>query len=200
MAAKPDDNAALDLFLAEWDGASSGLSTLEAGLRDARATMTQGTALLLATLGYLVTFELLGLAVARPRTRFPDRSHPTPRFVAGIREFTGRRVSTKMATTLYALRCTLAHEYGLQDQRKKQIFTLTQTGALVRHPRRPWDGTPAGTKLKTSRTWVNVRAVGDLAEDVVRIVRSSHREGKVVIAPGRTADEIRAFGHFFIGP
>lgn len=199
MAATPDEKAALDLFLAEWDGSSSGLSTLEAGLRDARATMDGGHALLLATLGYLVTFELLGLTVARPRTRFPDRKKPTPRFVAGIREFAGQRVSSKRAITLYALRCALAHEYGLQNQ-SKQIFTLAQTGPLVRYPRRPWDGTPAGAKLKTCRTWVNVRAVGDLAEDVVRSARSLHRAGKVVVAPGRTADDIRAFGHFVIGP
>ena len=83
-ALNASDRAALDDYLEVWDGESNDVSTLEAGLRDARYTMASGTSLWLATLGYLVVVEQLGRLVARPGTKYP-RAGSEQCFVAGAR-------------------------------------------------------------------------------------------------------------------
>jgi hypothetical protein len=193
----PDAKAALDTFLAEWDGVSFPISTLEAGLRDARVTMAEGKALWLATLGYLVTLELLGAGVARRRTKFPDRAGSEKRFTAGAREFAAGRISPPTASALYSLRCSLAHEFGLRNQ-PRHVFLLAQDGPLAKHPRRPWDGTPSGAVKRSVQTRVNVRAVGALVEGVVEQARALHKVGQVELAPGRAAADLLAFGRFYI--
>lgn len=193
----PAEQSALDMFLAEWGPQRTHHSTLESGLRDARVTMDHGKALWLATLGYLVVFELLGRSVARPKTRYPHRSQANQRFEAGIREFSGRRVSDQIRAALWSLRCGLAHEVALRSQ-QRHVFQMRQDGPLVLHPRRPWDGTLADAARQSGKTQVNVRAVGDLAEDVVSKVRDLHQAGRLVLAPGRSADDLRTFGGFTI--
>jgi hypothetical protein len=160
--------------------------------------MADGKALWLATLGYLVVFELLGQSVARPKTRYPCRNHPGERFEAGIREFSDSRVSDRIRRALWSLRCGVAHEVALRGDRQRHVFQISQAGALVRHPRGQWDGTAADAKRQSARTRVNVRAVGALAEDVVAKVRELHRASGLTLAPGRTVDDLSTFGSFRI--
>lgn len=197
------DRVAISTYLEAWDGVSSGVGTLEAGLRDARVTMAHGNALWLATLGYLVVAEQVGKFVARPNTSFP-RGGSEACFLAGVREFAPRRVGPRAATGLYGLRCSLAHEYGtrnvpLSANKEARLFVLAQDGPLIKHARVKWDRTPTGARRATMRTRVNVRAVGDLVESIVDNLRREHAVGAVWIAPKRTAEELMLFARFRIG-
>ena len=185
----------LDRLLAEWDGQTSEKSTLEAALRDARATMNQGDALWLATLGYLIVVEQLGRMVAKPNTRFPRRDGVELRFGAGALEFSANPDDRDLAGALFSLRCSLAHEYGLRNERR-HVFILTRGNEFIRHASIPWDGTVEGAKRLDMNTVINVREVGSYVEGLVARVRAEHANGNVVLAPGLNLNEAVLFGGF----
>jgi hypothetical protein len=187
----------LDSLLTEWDGHTPEVSTLEAALRDARVTMNQGEALWLATLGYLIVVEQLGRMVAKPSTRFRHRGGVELRFRAGALEFSANPDDSDLAGALFSLRCSLAHEYGLRNERR-HVFILTRSNEFIRHASEPWDGTVEGAKRLDMNTVVNVRKVGSYVEGLVARVRTEHVNGNVVLAPGLNPNEAALFGGFNI--
>jgi hypothetical protein len=197
-AAAADERAALTAYLRVSGKDESPRPLLDAAMRDARETMAHGKALWLATLGYLIIVEVVGGAVARPSTAFPDRGGAGKRFQAGAREFAPSTMTRQDAEALYGLRCALAHEYGLHSKKgqKRHIFTLTQTGTLVVHPPTPW--TPGTNPTPQVVTTVNVRAVGDFVEKLVAEVRLQHQAANVTLAPGITSMDLRNYGQMLI--
>jgi len=188
---------AIGMYLQEWDGASPRVSVLEGSLRDARATMEHGTAPWLAALGYLVVLEQVGANLARPDTRFRFRTSKELRFRAGALEFAPNPKDERLASALYALRCGLAHESGLQARRL--VFVLTRDGPLITYPRTPWDGSREALMTQPVMTVVNVRAVGRYVEAVVAEARNEFAQGRVELAPNVIAENLLVFGGFITG-
>lgn len=185
---------ALGQFLAEWDGQNPRKSTLEAGLRDARVTMEAGYALWLATLGYLVVVEHLATSIALKTTTFPQRSASEVCFKAGALDFSDGAIDEASAVAIYSLRCALGHQYGLRN-RQRHIFTLQRAGTLVTLPADPWDGTVVGAQR--SQTIVNVLAVGRFVETLVRNARRDHAAGLVMLAPGKSPEDLNFWGGLY---
>ena len=83
------EELALKMFLGPIDPTTAGPhSPLDAALRDTRSTMDHGVVLWLATLGYLVTAQIIGRTIARPDTQLPERESEKRQFEAGVTKIT----------------------------------------------------------------------------------------------------------------
>jgi hypothetical protein len=173
-------------------------SILDSALRDARVTMKGREAMWLATLGYLVLLEQVGKNVARPGTKFKDRSNSTTRFRAGALEWSDDDTDTRLSDTLYALRCTLAHEYSLRGTEKPYVFMYTRSGPIVRYAEEDWDGIVDGAKRFEMQTVVNVVAVGEYVEAVVASLRAAGQRGEVEMERHATVEDLLLFGSFVV--
>jgi hypothetical protein len=178
------------------------VSSLMAVLRDARAATgrSEETGLLqagqearaghwLGALGYMVTIEHIGKCF-RPRgAPLP----PRPGFRRALVDF-APHLTEKERDALYALRCCFAHDYSLvngPEHTSRNLwyrFTLNadEQTPLVEGPSEQWNGDLASSQ---SRTRVNLRKVGDLAEEVVRaVVRTAERDELELNLPGGVND------------
>jgi hypothetical protein len=209
MLTNPRVQEALDIFLAEGTRDGGGTSTLDAALGDARAAMGAAGALWLGTIGYLIVLESVGATVARwPSTRFTARRGPTEKFIAGAREFAPKPVTPRQADALYALRCSLAHSFDLRNcvrpNKPAYRFVLDQEGPLIRMPTRAWDGRARPHPVhdmkvrKRFTTAVNVREVARYVEALIANLRSAHRQGRVTLVRSVSADDVIAFGQFYV--
>jgi hypothetical protein len=132
----------------------------------------------LGAIGYLSLLDQVGSAV---RHRHPPS---TPAGATTVEQALADfgSCSGADATTLYALRCSLAHDYSLVNigearaaARRRtlhHVFTLTQGAPqLVQRPVHAWGGTRPNTG---GTTVVDVRRLGDLVEEVIRQVRVAY--------------------------
>lgn len=128
-----------------------------------------------AALLYMVLCDQIGTAVE------PLGAQALPPDISGFKRaliYFGRRVeklSDQDLDTLYALRCSFAHDYSLINRpepqkvraRMSRLFALTWgvERPLVQDPNPLWDGDLAN--LPAERTFVNLRAFEELVEAIV---------------------------------
>lgn len=168
-----DEQGALDFFLSDYQEGPGPHSPLRSAIRDAQAA-SQGEALWLATLGYLVTAEILGRTIERPDTEFPDRHEEWQKFKAGFLEF-ANEPAVAARKPLWKLRCCLAHHYELRDiERRAGKKPIITTFALARSG--PIWSAPSPPHFSD---WVNVDAVGRYVTDLVDSAQAAHRVGGV---------------------
>jgi hypothetical protein len=195
--------------LAVGEGPDGGHSALDLCMTEATTTFRNSRILWLGSLGYLIALETIGATVCRPDNRFP-RNGETDDFIAGAREFAANPISRRDAATLYALRSSLAHAYGLDNTHggRRYRFVLNQNmGPLILRPRRAWDGStrpdPVNDMSQRLRytTSVNVELLADYVEGVVANLRAAHSSGRVrLLRKGRRPqlpEEVTAFRQFF---
>jgi hypothetical protein len=177
------EKQALDFFLAEFKQGPGPTSNLELALRDARTAMAN-KALWLAALGYLVTVEVVGRTLARPNTAFPNRKKDSEYFRAGLLEFAPHPVSDRARGGFWNLRCGLAHHYQLRDGDHR--FTLAEWGPIWAQP-----------SARGEPEWVNLAALGEYVEALVRNARHEHQSGSVRLrrAPGDVLESAMVIRH-----
>jgi hypothetical protein len=141
----------------------------------------------LGAAGYLMLLDQVGSA-ARPGA-------PGPPVVRALRYF-APRVGEPEREALYALRCSLVHGFGLVNvggPGRTHHFMLAgaeQAGPVVRLPPQPWDGRVEHCR-RLNATWVDLRSLGDLAEDVFRrfASRTTSRRFPVAVHRGPRTPE-----------
>jgi hypothetical protein len=169
-----DEREALNFFLSDYQEGAGPHSPLRSAIRDAQAA-SQGQALWLATLGYLVTAEILGRTIERPDTQFPDRNKDWQVFKAGFLEF-AEEPALDAREPLWTLRCCLAHHYELRNVDREadgQVKRIT-TFALAR--RGPLWSAPEPAHFTD---WVNIDAVGQYVTGLVDSAQRAHSAGGV---------------------
>lgn len=88
---------------------------------------------------------------------------------------------------IYALRCSMAHDYSLcnKDRNRKlwHMFELANSDSspVVSLPNKPWDGNYSNFN---NMTRIHVVALCDLVEDIVTKVKGAHRDGKLELRLG----------------
>ena len=214
----PDERDAISRLL-EFRPRGPGVrSNLAAVLADARGVTgrdqetgdviperAEHSALWLGALGYLIAIEIIGKYLDRVGY-VGDEKRPIMR---ALLQFTEDEVEDEDAhkvaryAALYALRNAFAHNYSLFNERAglSHRFALTTTGEapVVRLPAEGWDGTSFGPARPEEVTWVDLRALGDMAERVYRNVCEAHRQGQVTIAKGRSISELYTVPSLFEG-
>jgi hypothetical protein len=195
--AAPTEQEAVDAFLADGISAEGRVSTLYAALDDGATVFAHSHALWLGTLAYLVSLELIGSTLARPGTSFRDRGGSERAFAAGALEFSPDPSDVALASVLYSLRCSFAHEYGLKN-RDTHVFLLRRTGLLVEYASDTWGGVEASKITLDMTDLVNVRAVASYVEDLVARVRSENNNGGVILFKGVTPQSVMDFRTFFV--
>ncbi|MGA2307334.1 MAG: hypothetical protein ABSH29_24570 [Acidimicrobiales bacterium] len=169
-----EEQQALDFFLSDYSEGQGPHSPLRSAIRDAQAA-SRGGALWLATLGYLVTAEILGRTIERPDTQFPHRDRDWQVFKAGFLEF-ANSPAVVAREPLWKLRCCLAHHYELRkidrerdgEIREITTFTLARAGPLWSAPQPPH-----------FTDWVNIDAVGHYVTELVDSAQGAHQAGEV---------------------
>lgn len=133
----------------------------------------------LGAIGYLVLLDEIGSAL-RPRG---GRTVAKPNTIEqALRDFSPDPLSRRDLTAIYALRCSLAHDYSLYNPAKGRSkaalarrfrFALHQspTGPLIRHAARRWDETYSMTPPASTQTVVSLRLLGDLVEGCHRNIQ-----------------------------
>ncbi len=185
------------------------VSTFNAAVREARTltrrdlgtgrlTHDQTPTLWAGVLVYLALLEQVGNSLRPWGGRSIVRQKGQPKEYAvekALRQFGPPTITRRHRRLIYALRCAFAHEFGLYNPNKTSpehciAFQLDDEpgGPLVKWPRKPWNGRYADADLSTS-TCVNLIAVCDLAEDVIRSVRD--HSAHVTLRSELTAGELR---------
>jgi hypothetical protein len=172
------------------------VSCFWAALRDARnttgrdeetgAVTSEGnTGTWLGAVGYLALLDQIGSAVTMRRTTRRLRGEPD--IVRALREFSPSHLTRRDLDALYALRCSLAHDFSLFNEgqgaraREKDFHFGLHTdpkALLIEHAWRRWSVDYA-TPSEHNQTWVNLRALGDLAEGCAANVERAFRTGRL---------------------
>lgn len=190
----PDDSA-LSEYL---DPIAPRVSAFVTALRDARDATgrhlesgavreEERTGNWLGAIGYLLLLDQIGTAV-EPAGAVMESGGAILRAL----KWWAPGVTEKGAKAIYALRCALAHDYGLfnkhTDPELQHEFRLHRgTGLLVQLPVRPWQG---NYSVMHDPTTVSLRALGDRVEQVVSEVRAAHTRGDLSIARGLSPDDL----------
>jgi hypothetical protein len=188
---EPQDPDVISLFWAlVRDARQAARRDLDTGApRDAPQDRPEG-GIWSASLMYMVLCDQIGTAF---EPLDADALPPeTPGFRRSLIHF-GRRLQTlseQDLDTLWALRCSFAHDYSLINRperpnpraRFSRLFALTwSTGPpLVQDPPTLWDGDM--TRLPPGRSFVNLRAFEELVEGMVVEVQQLCRDHKLVLA------------------
>jgi hypothetical protein len=176
-------------------------SSLIALLQDARGTAERDTntgqvlpgklsTSWLGAVGYLALVDQVGSCFMTPGQQVTDKVA----VVHAIRTFSHVK-DEPTVQALYALRCALAHDYALYNDgragngqvrpllRHAFNFCADTTSQLVRLPTKTWSGTynaqvpPPDDEITT----VNLRKVGDLAEEIVAELRTLYAASDLAI-------------------
>lgn len=146
----------------------------------------------LGAVGYMTLFDQIGSAYRPSNQAELAGQH----FLKALQYF-APEIGELERDALYALRCSFVHDYSLINiptmgnqqvrERRTHHFMLTaadEGGPIVKLPVQRWDGDVDHCRLSNA-TWVNLRALGDLAEKVFHRLISHHEAGTLTIAlPG----------------
>jgi hypothetical protein len=86
------------------------------------------------------------------------------------------------ATTIYELRCSFAHDFGLVNiatsgnATRKFTVSSSPTDEMIKQPATPWDG-DYGTLTAETTTYINLRKVADEVERIVGKLKARANEG-----------------------
>lgn len=208
-----DELTALSAFLGPWGGHPEA-SMLQAAIGDADNAFrphhdNEGRALWLATLGYLIAVDVLGKYVQRGTpSPSPSTSPQQKAFVRTVMDFAPHHNDEQSGSAFYALRCTIAHEFGLRNPHSgpaasllSHVFRFEDSGDLLTMPEREWDGDLARSWDSRYLTRVNLMLIPEFVHSIVEAARIAHAARDVELASGMTLGELRRFGMFRItGP
>lgn len=198
-----DEGELITDFLAPYDSSKRRHSMLSAAMRDAQFAFTPHEedgpqAMWLGALGCLIALDVLG-AYVRLRRSGPAPAwavRPMQRALTDFSTDFGDEVSGK---TLWALRCAIAHEFGLKNPGEPglaHVFKYEHTGPLITLPDQPWNGELNSAWRKTSLTRINLAALPELVSSIVGAARDAHMRGAVILADGMRADVMNRFAMF----
>lgn len=169
---------------------------LETGQVDPSQSVAAGR--WLGAVGYMTLFDQVGSAY---RLRNVAELSGQP-FTKALRYF-APELGEREREALYALRCSFVHDYSLVNvptngsirvrELRTHHFMLTAPsgeGDIVKLPVQRWDGDIAHCRLRNA-TWVNLWALGDLAETVFSRLVDSFNEGKLAIAVAGGLQELQ---------
>jgi hypothetical protein len=148
-----------------------------------------------AAICYLIALDQFGTVFGSTdvESTFPQSFHKA------LDSFTG--LTEDEIEALYALRCSLAHDYSLlnrhRNQKRQHVFHLIPdgSGSAVQLPATPWDGSLADIS-QASLTVINLRVVGDLVESVAQTITAADATGS--LRRNLADDEARARYRFAI--
>jgi len=148
---------------------------------------------------YLIVLELIG-STLRPEGRRAWRHDGRPRraqepkVARALRYFATPAMTSQQRGAMVALRNSFAHNFGLTnrgpaDRRHRFVLVDSARDPLTKLPARRWNGR-YGAASRGGPTIVNLRALGDLVENVVAEVERAARAQKLHLAHGITVDEL----------
>ena len=144
----------------------------------------------LGTIGYMALLDQIGKCF-KPKGYPPAVGNSICRCLTYFGDLTPPEQDA-----LYALRCALAHDFGLINisTRKPKLthrFTLTEgpKAPLVKLPLRQWDGDYENMSAE-NKTTVNLEAFGDLAETICGKVRDLNDKDELEITLVGGSDEL----------
>jgi hypothetical protein len=146
----------------------------------------------LGAIGYLAFLDQVGTAVFSKTLGSP---HEDPGILRALRSFSTIGGSQE-AEALYALRCSLAHDYSLVNRSKKplrrHLFQLEDdpSAPLITLPLRVWDGDPANVDAADD-TIVGIPALCDLGEEIAANVRDCYRRQDLALGIPEGPDWVR---------
>jgi hypothetical protein len=139
----------------------------------------------LGATGYLILLDQVGTCFQRAGTKVAA-DNPIAR---ALKQFSHVADDTRV-DAIYALRHGLAHDYALFNANSKHPnrqhafnFTADAHTPLVVLPQRPWSGSYSAIHHQEI-TVINLRALGDLAEEVVANLRQLHEQQSLGITMG----------------
>jgi hypothetical protein len=146
----------------------------------------------LGAIGYMAILDQTGNCF-KPRT-CPALGNENS-IQKALRYFT--RLGKCKINAIYALRCSLAHDYSLsnipknKDQTLQHRFIVTQgeKTPLIRLPRDPWDGNILKNERRNT-TVVNLEKLGDLVETVYKRLVHLHKHDRLDISLKGGPDEL----------
>jgi hypothetical protein len=166
--------------------------------RDTTGTLVRRSETLwLGATAYLVLLDQIGKTFTL--AGFPvDQSRPAiNRALACFTDLDSASIEA-----LYALRCSLAHDYSLASPSKRpermHLFRLTDDGytPLVTFPKEPWPNDYS--VVRGHDTLVNLRKIGDLVEGVVDRLRREHADDRLRLHPELSLVEFETrYGLYF---
>jgi hypothetical protein len=139
----------------------------------------------LGAVGYLILLDQIGKCF-KPVTNPATDAEP---IIRALRNFSSVQDHLTLQA-LYALRNALAHDYALfnanaNDPARRRAFNFCVgiAGPVVQLPTTPWGGSyDATTPVPDDQiTVVNIRKVGDVAEEVVTVLRRLNAQGALDI-------------------
>ncbi|WP_410659616.1 hypothetical protein [Amycolatopsis sp. lyj-112] len=152
----------------------------------------------LGATAYLVLLDQIGKTFTLANA-INDRSRP-PIYQA-LACFTN--LDPARIDALYALRCSLAHDYSLASPSKRpsrahHLFKLAHDDhtPLVTLPTQPWPGDY--NAIRGRDTVINLQKIGDLVENVVATLRREHDRGHLRLHPCMNLAEFEVrYGLYF---
>jgi hypothetical protein len=149
----------------------------------------------LGAMGYLVMLDQVGECFRPvPVPRDPPHEGAIPRALTYFQP----ALQDDEILAIYALRCAFTHDYGLVNvgrgraaARLHHRFELVagRTTPLVQLPAVSWNGDLSGA-VRRNPTRVNLRRLGDLAEQVVGSLRRASADRRLVVALNGGIDEL----------
>jgi hypothetical protein len=149
----------------------------------------------LAATGYLVLLDQIGTCF---ETQGKQTIADNNAIIRALKYFSHVQDDPTLGA-LVALRNALTHDYGLynRDDNESSLrhhafnYGADDTTPLVQLPERRWSGRWDATIPEEETTIVNLRKVGDLAEEVVAALRSNHEAGTLVLRLPLTEFRVR---------
>lgn len=149
----------------------------------------------LGAIGYFALLDQIGTCF-KPKNRSPVAGHS---IIKTLTYFSNLNENERNA--MYALRCALAHDFGLININPKNRglthrFTVTEgaSASLVSLPMRQWDG-DYNNLSPDNKTIVNLEALGDLAESICRqVVELSDYDQIEIILSGGSDELLDRYG------
>ena len=138
----------------------------------------------LAATGYLVLLDQIGTCF---ETQDKQTIADNNAIIRALKYFSHVQDDPTLGA-LVALRNALTHDYGLYNQDNRYPlrhhafnYGADETTPLVQLPKRRWSGHWDTSIPEEETTIVNLRKVGDLAEEVVATLRSNHEAETLVL-------------------
>jgi hypothetical protein len=137
----------------------------------------------LGAIGYLAFLDQVGTALKRKRAG--SQAKGSKSIQRCLRDFAPRGLTERDLQALYALRCSLAHDYSLfnpggrRDLRFRFALHAERGARLLVHARRRWSGSFTASQPQSTETLVNLWALGDLAEACHQSVQDCWRAGRL---------------------
>lgn len=129
----------------------------------------------LGAIGYLILLDQIGKCFKPSTVSFNFPANSTS-ILRTLKYFTS--LSDSERYIIYALRCSLAHEYGLYNINKKEpalthhfVLRANSITPLIEVPENQWDGA-ISTKSPKNCTTVNLLALGDLVEKIFESLKT----------------------------